>query len=215
VNSLLDRFIEELDTALRVVTTKARSRPADMPCSPELSEQGADDGISSAERAQSARLMRVNHAGEIAAQALYRGQAFVTRDAAMRAKLLAAAAEEHSHLLWCDHRVRALGAHTSRLGPVWYGGSFLIGALAGMSGDRISLGFLAETEDQVTAHLEDHLSRLPRNDVRSREILEKMREDERAHQDAAVRAGGAALPAPAKRAMQGIAGFMTGVAYWI
>lgn len=175
----------------------------------------ADTRLSAAERAKSARLMRVNHSGEIAAQALYRGQAFVTRDQQLRVKFQSAANEEHSHLLWCDHRVRALGHRTSRLDVLWYSGSFIIGALAGLAGDRISLSFLAETEKQVTEHLERHLSLLPENDAQSHRIVQQMRDDEQTHKDAAIREGGTELPDTAKRAMQGAASVMTGVSYWI
>jgi ubiquinone biosynthesis monooxygenase Coq7 len=215
MNRLLDRCIEELDTALRVVTARARTRPANMPGHHRKTSKDAELQLSTAERGESARLMRVNHSGEIAAQALYRGQAFVTRNHRLRAKFQAAANEEHSHLLWCDHRVRELGHHTSRLGVLWYSGSFIIGALAGLAGDRISLGFLAETEKQVTAHLDRHISRLPENDERSHSIVQQMRADEQAHQDEAIRDGGAELPETAKRAMQGAASIMTGVSYWI
>jgi len=215
MNRLLDRWIAELDTALRVLGTRARNEPSDLPGRSDSTHKAADTQLTSAERDQSARLMRINHSGEIAAQALYRGQAFVTRNDEMRNNLLTAAGEEHRHLLWCDHRVRELGTHASRLGPMWYGGSFIIGALVGMAGDRISLGFLAETEKQVTRHLAGHLSRLPPKDARSHDIVEKMRDDEQAHQNAAVRDGGAELPEPAERAMQGVARIMTGVSYWI
>lgn len=215
MHQLLDRWITELDTALRVVTARARGVPADMPGGTDSASTPSDSGLSTADRDQSARLMRVNHTGEIAAQALYRGQAFVAENNDMRSRLLAAADEEHSHLLWCDHRVRELGSHTSRLGAMWYAGSFVLGALAGLAGDRVSLGFLAETEKQVTDHLNGHLSELPRNDARSHRIVEKMRDDEEAHKKAAVRDGGGELPTPAKRAMRGAARVMTGVSYWI
>jgi len=215
MNSLLDRCIEELDTALRVVTTSARAQPANLPRDEGAAAKDQESRLSKSEQDESARLMRVNHAGEIAAQALYRGQAFVTRNRQLRAKFQTAASEEHSHLLWCDHRVRELGHHTSRLGVLWYGGSFVIGALAGLASDRISLGFLAETEKQVTEHLDRHLSRLPENDQQSRRIVRQMRNDEQAHQDAAIRDGGTEIPEATRRAMRGAASVMTGVSYWI
>ncbi|MDH3509552.1 MAG: 2-polyprenyl-3-methyl-6-methoxy-1,4-benzoquinone monooxygenase [Gammaproteobacteria bacterium] len=215
MHSLLDRCLEELDTALRVVTTRARTAPADLPGHQDAMAEEAGTRLSTAERAESARLMRVNHSGEIAAQALYRGQAFVTRDQQLRVKFHSAANEEHSHLLWCDHRVRELGHRASRLGVLWYSGSFIIGALAGLAGDRISLGFLAETEKQVTEHLERHLSLLPENDQQSHRIVRQMRDDEQTHKDAAIREGGTELPDTAKRAMQGAASIMTGISYWI
>jgi len=214
MNRLLDRCIEELDTALRVVTARSRTEPADMPGHQDATAKDADARLSTAERGKSARLMRVNHSGEIAAQALYRGQAFVTGNHQLRAKFKSAAKEEHDHLLWCDHRVRELGHNTSRLSALWYSGSFIIGALAGLAGDRISLGFLAETEKQVTEHLGRHMSRLPENDERSHRIVEQMRHDEQAHQDAAVRDGGTELPQTAKRVMQSAAKIMTSVSYW-
>ena len=212
---LIDHCIEELDTALKVVTARARTEPGNMPGHQSAANKAAETQLSRAERDESARLMRVNHSGEVAAQALYRGQAFVTRDRQLRAKFLSAANEEHSHLLWCDHRVRELGHHTSRLSVFWYSGSFIIGALAGLAGDRISLGFLAETEKQVTEHLDRHLARLPENDERSHRIVRQMRDDEQAHQDEAIREGGTALPETARRTMQGIASIMTGISYWI
>ena len=159
--------------------------------------------------------MRVNHSGEIAAQALYRGQAFTARDAGLRERLLEVADEEHDHLSWCETRVSELGDKTSLLSPLWYGGSFAIGALAGLAGDRVSLGFLAETEKQVVEHLGSHLDRLPQDDVRSRAIVEQMKADEAAHQDAARQNGGMGLPAPVRGAMRAAARFMTSVSYWI
>jgi ubiquinone biosynthesis monooxygenase Coq7 len=159
--------------------------------------------------------MRVNHSGEIAAQALYRGQAFVARDAGLKAALLQAAREEHDHLAWCEARVRDLGQQTSRLNPVWYLGSFAIGVLAGLAGDRTSLGFLAETERQVSEHLDGHLSRLPGGDQRSREIVTQMRRDEIAHGQAAMDRGGASLPGLVRSAMRRKARIMTSLAYWI
>jgi len=215
MKDLLDRCIEELDTALRVVSTRARTEPTNMPGRQSKTAKDAEKRLSTAERDESARLMRVNHSGEIAAQALYRGQAFVTRNHQLRAKFQSAANEEHSHLLWCDRRVRELGHRTSRLSLLWYSGSFVIGALAGLAGDRISLGFLAETEKQVTQHLDRHMARLPGNDRRSHLIVRQMRDDEQAHQDNAIRAGGTELPEPARRAMHSAASIMTGVSYWL
>ena len=212
MRKLLDACITELDVALKVVTARARGRPADIPAGNETS---ADATLSEADRDRSARLMRINHSGEIAAQALYRGQALTARDDRIRAKLLAAARDEHSHLLWCDHRVRELGSHPSYLAPIWYGGSFVIGALVGLAGDKTSLGFLAETEKQVTEHLDGHLDRLPGQDRQSRRILERMRADEQSHEAAAIGDGAGELSDPARRAMRSTASVMTTLSYWI
>ncbi len=207
--SFLDRVIGELDTALRTVGAPAHAQSP----SPAGSEDGEE--LNAAEAREAARLMRVNHAGEVAAQALYRGQALMTRDAELRRKLLRAAGEEHDHLAWCEERVTELGQRTSVLAPIWYGGSFAIGALAGLIGDRSSLGFVAETERQVAEHLDGHMQRLPASDTRSRRILERMRHDEVGHGKAAIRAGGRELPRPVQCMMRATARIMTSVSYWI
>lgn len=202
----MDRLIGELDTALRVVSGPAQgatpSPAAGMP-EPELSP---------GERRRSAALMRVNHAGEIAAQALYRGQAVVARDPVQREALLQAGQEEYEHLAWCETRVRQLGGRTSLLAPLWYSGSFVIGALAGLAGDRISLGFLAETERQVSDHLGSHLQRLPADDAPSRQIVAAMQDEEIAHGEDARARGGAELPAPVRSLMRTTARIMTTLA---
>jgi len=193
--SLPDRLIAALDEALRAVATKpvaARPSPAD-----ELSEAELTDD----ERRSSAALLRVNHAGEIAAQALYSGQALFARSDATRWQLLAASREERDHLAWCADRLADLGGHASLLDPVWYAGSFCVGVLAGASGDSLSLGFVAETERQVEAHLNDHLSRLPAADRKSKAILSRMAEDEAHHGTMASLAGAAPLPLPIRRCM--------------
>jgi 3-demethoxyubiquinol 3-hydroxylase len=159
--------------------------------------------------------MRVNHSGEVAAQALYQGQALTARLDQVRDKMTEAAQEENDHLAWTEARVRELGGHLSYLNPVWYLGSFLIGAAAGAAGDRWSLGFVAETEHQVVAHLDRHLARLPAQDARSRAILEQMRVDEARHATVALEAGAAALPEPVKRLMGLASQVMTRTAYWI
>lgn len=171
--------------------------------------------LSDAERKHSAGLLRVDHAGEVAAQALYQGQALTARSEQNRSLLDHAAEEENDHLAWCEQRLGELGAKTSLLNPLWYGGSFTIGALAGVLGDRWSLGFLAETERQVVAHLESHLDSLPEADAKSRVILERMWEDEGTHADSAIDAGGAELPKPVKRAMRVLSRVMTRTAYWV
>jgi 3-demethoxyubiquinol 3-hydroxylase len=172
--------------------------------------------LSDTERRRAAALMRVNHAGEIAAQALYHGQAFAARSEQTRELLRAAAREESDHLAWCETRLQELQSRPSLLDPLWYAGSFAIGALAALSGgDRASLGFVVETERQVERHLDDHLQRLPASDARSRAILEKMREDEVAHGTRARQAGGVDLPAPVRTVMKHTARIMTRTAYFI
>jgi ubiquinone biosynthesis monooxygenase Coq7 len=171
--------------------------------------------LSDAERRESAALMRVNHSGEVAAQALYHGQALVSRSTATRNMLLKAAREEEDHLAWCETRLEELGSRPSLLNPLWYCGSFLIGALAAAAGDRTSLGFVVETERQVEGHLDEHLARLPSGDTRSRAILNVMRTDEIGHGAAAKSAGASELPAPVRVLMRHTARVMTTAAYWI
>lgn len=205
--SLTDRAILAFDRALRTVCTNvAAQRPSPAEAHPEA-------GLDETQRKHAAALMRVNHAGEVAAQALYQGQAATARLEAIRAAMDRAADEENDHLAWCEQRVRELGARTSLLNPAWYAGSFAIGALAGLAGDEWSLGFIAETERQVVRHLDDHLQRLPETDDRSRAVIEQMKIDEADHGTAAAAAGGRALPGPV-RAMMGIASrVMTTTAY--
>jgi ubiquinone biosynthesis monooxygenase Coq7 len=159
--------------------------------------------------------MRVNHAGEISAQALYQGQALTARLPTVRGKMEQAAVEENDHLAWTAERIRELGTHTSVLAPFWYAGSFAIGALAGIAGDKWSLGFVAETEHQVIRHLDAHLARLPEQDAKSRAILELMRTDEARHATTALAAGGATLPEPVRRLMALSSKVMTTTAYWL
>jgi 3-demethoxyubiquinol 3-hydroxylase len=159
--------------------------------------------------------MRVNHAGEVAAQALYHGQALVAGDPEVRAFLLGAAREEGDHLTWCAQRLAALHSRPSLLNPLWFGGAVAIGALAGLAGDRISLGFICETERQVEGHLDEHLARLPADDSTSRAILEQMKADETRHGAHALERGGSALPWPIPALMRVAAKVMTGSAYWI
>lgn len=207
-----DRLLIELERALRTscassAQTAARANPA--------ADQPADDGLSAAERTLSGRLMRVNHAGEVAAQALYRGQALTANDAAVREGMAQSAGEEVDHLAWCEERLRELDSAASRLDPLWYAGSFAIGAAAGLAGDKFSLGFIAETERQVAAHLDRHLQKLPAGDQRSRAILEQMKRDEIRHGDKASRAGGTPLPRPVCALMRLTSKVMTETAYWI
>jgi ubiquinone biosynthesis monooxygenase Coq7 len=171
--------------------------------------------LEDADRRRSARLMRVNHAGEVAAQALYRGQALTARNAEAAAAMGQAAAEEIDHLAWCGQRIAELGGRVSLLNPLWYAGSFLIGSLAGALGDRASLGFLSETERQVESHLQDHLDRLPVGDARSRAIVEQMQHDEIEHGAKAETLGAATLPGWVKAAMRLTSRLMTRGSYWL
>lgn len=208
--SLLDRLISPADQAIRTLTgvyESARPYPADNSI-PETVERQED-------RRRAAALMRVNHSGEVAAQALYQGQAFVAGADATRESLMEAAGEETDHLAWCAERIRELGGRTSVLNPVWYAGSFAIGALAGVAGDRTSLGFVAETERQVVEHLEGCLHKLPAGDARTRAIIMQMSADEARHGHNAMSAGGAALPSFARVMMKLTARVMTRTAFWI
>jgi 3-demethoxyubiquinol 3-hydroxylase len=190
-----DRLIAALDEALRAVgANPAAARPSP---AAELPETELTDD----ERRSSAALLRVNHAGEIAAQALYSGQALFARSEVTRRQLGAASREERDHIAWCAGRLAELGGRTSLLDPLWYAGSFCVGAIAGAAGDSLSLGFVAETERQVEAHLNDHLSRLPAADRKSNAILSRMAEDEAHHGTMASLAGGAPLPLPIRRCM--------------
>ena len=208
VLSPLDRLLELADAGLR----GSFARPASARPTPGIPAAGPADP---SRRRHAAGLMRVNHAGEIAAQGLYLGQALTARSPATRAALRRAADEEGDHLAWCHDRLDELGSRPSLLDPLWYAGSVAIGALAGLCGDRTSLGFMAETEKQVEGHLADHLARLPADDARSRAIIEQMQADEAAHGRAAIAAGGAPLPEPAPKLMRLTARIMTGTAYWI
>ena len=205
----LDSAIAAADRALRAVFAPARSSR------PTPGAAAKPESLSAAERRTSAALMRVNHTGELAAQALYHGQALLARSQDTRGLLLEAARAESDHLAWCEERLRELHARPSLLNPFWYAGSFAIGALAALAGDRASLGFVAETERQVEGHLEGHLGALPAGDARSRAILETMRGEEVAHGDSARRAGGVPLPAPVRLLMRHTARVMTSTAQWI
>ncbi|MCA8967352.1 MAG: 2-polyprenyl-3-methyl-6-methoxy-1,4-benzoquinone monooxygenase [Planctomycetes bacterium] len=206
----LDRLIGGVDDALRAVTGNAAGSGRHYPAA-DLPETHLDD----ADRRQAAGLMRVNHAGEVAAQALYQAQALTARSPAVREHLRRAARARRDHLLWCAERLRELDSRTSLLDPFWYAGSFTIGALAGLAGDRVSLGFVAETERQVEAHLDDHLRRLPVADERSRAVVTQMQSDEERHGADARAAGGIDLPQPVPTLMRAVARIMTGGAYWI
>lgn len=203
----IDSLILGLDRALRTVfSVDAAHRVSPADALPEAT-------LSDSQRRHVVGMMRVNHAGEVAAQALYEGQAATARLDTVRDAMAEAAAEENDHLAWCAQRLRELDDRTSLLNPFWYAGSWLIGAGAGLVGDRWSLGFVAETERQVIRHLDGHLDQLPEEDVRSRAILEQMKKDEERHGTAALEAGGTELPAPIRLAMTLTAKVMTTTAY--
>ena len=208
--SKLDQLIDIFDNGLRTVFGAApqgeRANPADTHPEAELS---AEDKV------LAGRLMRINHAGEVAAQGLYQGQALTAKLPDVREKMQQAADEENDHLNWCASRISELGTRTSLLDPFWYAGSVSIGALAGAIGDKWSLGFVAETEHQVVRHLDSHLAQITPADARTRAILEQMKIDEGQHATTALEAGGAALPAPIKALMQLTSKVMTRTAYWI
>ncbi|MDW8470030.1 MAG: 2-polyprenyl-3-methyl-6-methoxy-1,4-benzoquinone monooxygenase [Burkholderiales bacterium] len=202
-----DELIAGFDRALRAVAGVHTARRE----SPAAREPEAE--LDAAARAHAAALMRVNHAGEVCAQALYQGQALTARDPEKRAALARAADEEEDHLAWSAERIRELGGRTSFLNPLWYAGSLAIGIAAGLLGDRWNLGFLAETERQVEEHLDGHLARLAPEDRRTRAVVAAMRDDERRHRETALALGAAELPAPVKLAMRAAAKVMTTVAY--
>lgn len=208
-HSIGDRILAELDHALRVCAAESPAA-ADNPAGDTEDELGDER-----QRELSAGLMRVNHAGEVSAQALYRGQALVARNESLRRSLLDAADEEGRHLKWCEDRIGELDGRRSYLTPLWYAGSFGIGAVAGLLGDRASLGFLAETEAQVESHLDGHLDELPADDARSRKILEQMRADEIRHGRNAEQAGGGPLPEAARTAMRLVSKIMTTTARYV
>ena len=208
--SLADRLILQLDQALHTLipgsSTAARHTPAAAVQEADLSDQ---------ERQQAAALMRINHTGEVCAQALYQGQALTARLPDVRTSMDHAAREEVDHLAWCETRLQELDSRPSLLNPVWYAMSFGMGATAGLIGDKWSLGFVGETERQVCEHLEEHLDRLPGDDQKSRAVLTQMIVDERTHGEAAMAAGGAELPFPVRAGMKLMAGVMKTLTYRI
>jgi ubiquinone biosynthesis monooxygenase Coq7 len=204
----LDRLLAGIDYALRTVNSAparvARPNPAD-----DIEETV----LTADEKAHAAGLMRVNHAGEIAAQGLYQGHAALARDPSIEDQMKNAADEELDHLAWCEQRLDELDSAPSALRPIWYGGAFAIGAVSGVLGDKWSLGFIEETERQVSEHLTGHLAQLPENDLRSRAIVTRMRDEEEEHGANANKAGAAALPMPVRSLMRAVAKVMTGMAY--
>ena len=210
----LDTFISAADRALRaLLAPPAAGRPLPVQKTKEKPDALPLPALSPDDRRESAALMRVNHAGEVAAQALYHAQALFARDAKVREFMLHAAREETDHLAWCETRLKELGARPSVLNPLWYAGSFGIGTLAALLGDRASLGFVAETERQVEGHLKGHLERLPPDDLRSRTIVEAMCHDEVGHGREAQSAGAASLPGPVRELMRRTASIMTHTSY--
>jgi ubiquinone biosynthesis monooxygenase Coq7 len=208
--SLLDKLITEVDSVMRTVTNRGNSAGR-----PSPSEGHTDTELSEQERRHVAGLMRVNHTGEVCAQALYQGQALTAKLPTVREEMQQAATEEVDHLVWCEQRLRELGSHTSYLNPAWYGMSFAMGAIAGAIGDKVSLGFVAATEERVCNHLRDHLKQLPDEDRKSQLILQQMLEDEQRHGENALDAGGTDFPGPVKDAMTTVSQVMTRTSYRI
>lgn len=209
MSSVLDLIINELDRGLRTLTGThrgGRAFPGEAQPEAELTDE---------ERRHAAALMRVNHTGEVCAQALYQGQALASGNAEIKRELQAAAREEEDHLAWTEQRVRELGSRTSVLDPLFYAGSLALGFAAGKLGDKWNLGFLKETERQVEAHLEGHLERLPERDERTRVVVEQMKRDEAGHADTAAALGASDLPLPVKAAMKLAAKVMTTTTYRI
>ncbi|MCH9757676.1 MAG: 2-polyprenyl-3-methyl-6-methoxy-1,4-benzoquinone monooxygenase [Proteobacteria bacterium] len=208
-NSFKERFVKIADDGLKTLFTPAvatRQTPAATHSEAELSV---------AEKMEVARLMRVNHCGEVCAQALYQGQALFARDEQVRTSMQEAADEEIDHLAWTAERIDEMGGRQSLLNPLWYGGSFAIGAAAALLSDKISLGFVAETERQVSTHLNSHLQKLPAQDEKSRAIVQQMDIDEQQHATHAVEMGGVDLPAPVKGVMHLLGKVMTKTSYWV
>lgn len=209
-HSFFDKLITESDKVLRTLATGNKASGM-----PSPAQHTADGALNHEERRHAAGLMRVNHTGEVCAQALYQGQSLTAKLPHVREEMENAAKEEIDHLNWCDERLQQLDSHSSRLNPFFYGMSFTMGALAGAIGDKTSLGFVAATEEQVCQHLQKHLQDLPANDTKSRAIVEKMLEDEARHQQTALDAGGSRFPAPVKFGMSLMSKVMTQTTYRI
>jgi ubiquinone biosynthesis monooxygenase Coq7 len=206
---MIDRFLTTFDQALRTVFASHRAAQACPTVAGDATE------LSESEKREAGALMRVNHVGEVCAQALYTAQAFATKNEALRDHFMRASAEETNHLAWTEQRLKELGDHTSLLNPLWYAGAFGIGLIAGQLGDRVSLGFVVETENQVEAHLDSHLNLLPSNDHASRAIVAQMKDDEARHALDAQELGALDLPSPVKGLMKAAAKVMTTVAHRI
>lgn len=208
--SLIDQFCLGVDQAVRAVFGKSETTGRVNPSSSEVESQ-----LTIEQRSHSAGLMRVNHTGEVCAQALYHAQGLSSRNPDIKTKMQYAAIEEGDHLAWCSNRLTELGSHTSYLNPVWYAGSFVIGLTAGLIGDKWNLGFLAETEQQVVQHLKGHMKLLPSEDSKSYKILQQMQADEEQHRDDAIQAGAEHLPVFVKKLMQFTSKVMVTIAYKI
>lgn len=209
--TILDSLITGLDTALRAVCV-----PNQRPCDRKSPSQNlAETDLSLVEKRHIAGLMRVNHAGEVCAQALYQGQAATAKSKTIKIKMQNSANEEVDHLAWCEERIQELNCKVSILNPFWYLGSFIIGATAGLAGDKVSLGFVAETEKQVVSHLQKHIKEIPQNDLKTKAILEQMKKDEAQHAKIATDAGAIKLPFPIRQMMSMTAKILTFTSYYI
>jgi len=208
--SPIDRVLVNLDQAVRTVFGKPQATER-----PNPAAGIAEIDLSESERKHIARLMRINHTGEVCAQALYQGQALTARLPEVQRGMERSAQEESDHLQWCEIRIKELGDRKSFLNPLWYAGSFSIGALAGLAGDKWSLGFVVETERQVESHLDGHLAEIPMSDKKTRAVLDEMKADETHHAEVAQAAGGASLPGPLKLAMRLASKVMTRSVYWV
>jgi ubiquinone biosynthesis monooxygenase Coq7 len=206
----VDKWLLNLDEAIRSTT-------GNLPASDENRSWQNDDQptLSTQQKRLSSRLMRVNHCGEVCAQALYSGQSITSKSLATRNHMIAAAEDERKHLIWCQNRLTELDSHVSYLNPVWFATSFLTGMVTGLMGDSINLGFVAATEEEVCKHLDKHIELLPNQDRRSREILGAMRDDEQRHHQDALSLGGLRYPSPIRRIMTAISGLMTKTTYWL
>lgn len=206
----IDQIIVGFDNALRISTGNTTGHKRSSPAADLTS-----DRLSTQEQQLAGRLMRVNHCGEVCAQALYQGQALTAKTSRVSHAMVQAAEEETDHLVWCEGRLKELDTKVSKLNPIWYASSFTMGAITGLLGDKVNLGFVAATEEQVCKHLDEHLEQLPEQDHRSRAILSSMREDEKSHEQTALAQGGTKFPAPVKSIMTGISRAMTRSSFWI
>jgi ubiquinone biosynthesis monooxygenase Coq7 len=206
--SLFDKLISEADSVVKTITNRGNHASRSSPAQGHM-----DSRLSESQRRHVAGLMRVNHTGEVCAQALYQGQALTAKLPTVRKEMQQAAREEVDHLVWCEERLRELGSHTSYLNPAWYGMSFALGAVAGAISDKVSLGFVAATEERVCSHLRDHLKQLPDEDRKSQLILQQMLQDEQRHGEDALAAGGTRFPQPVKDLMSSVSRLMTRTSY--
>jgi len=208
--SPIDRLITGVDNFIKTTSGTMGQRDRVSP-----GDNVPDSSLSAEERDQSARLMRINHCGEVCAQALYQGQALTARDVKTSGVMRRAAAEEVDHLAWCEKRIKELDSHVSILNPIWYAASFSMGALTGLLGDKVNLGFIAATEQEVCRHLNEHLQKLPPGDKKSRAVLSQMRDDENRHATTAIEHGASRYPDSVRFAMRQVSKLMTRMTYWI